>query len=312
MSDNDIDKYLFHEMPETDREQFEDKFVSDDSLFYEIAERENDLVDKYANGKLAGDELKRFESSLAMLPARRQKIGNAKVLRELIADERPENKTITIAERTGFFSRLFSFGPALQFASLAAVVLLAVASIFLFTENRRLGSLQEDLAASNQRETDLTARIHEETETSGDLTADLEAERERIAKLEAEIAKLRNTNERPPAHNPPVTIATLFLSSSITRDGSIPVRRLELDKEVTRVSIVIAIPSDGRFTDSVSVTLDGERVAENLRTRVRRGETTISVTVPAAKLKPGRNELTVRDSKNAEAASYIIAIARTN
>jgi len=312
MSDAQIDKYLFNEMPESEREKFEDTFVSDDVHFYAIAERENELVDRYVRGEMAGDERVRFERSLGDNPARRQKIENAKILREFIADERPETKTITIAERSGFFSRLFSFGPTLQFASVSLIVLLALASVFLWSENRRLGSLQQELAASRQRESDLAARIDEESATSGDLTADLEAERERAAKLEAEIAKLRNDTLRPPVNNPPVTIATLFLSSRGIRGGdAVPVRRLELSPGVSRVSILIEIPSDAPSSDnSFSITLSGERVAQKLNAKVRRGEKSIAITLPTAKLKPGRNELVVLDSKDAVVTRYIIAVTQ--
>lgn len=310
MNETEIDKYLFNEMSEIERDEFENRFVSDDALFFEIAERENEFVDMYASGKLRGGELKRFESSLASLPARRQKIENAKVLGELIADERPEEKAITIAERTGFFSRLFSFGPSLQFASVAAVVLLAVASIFLWTENRRLGSLQQELAASRQRESELATQANQERETAGDLTADLEAERERIATLETEIARLRNSSDHPPVNNPPVTIATLVLTNIGVRGGSSPVRRLELPNAATRVSIVIGIPSDAAFTDSVSVILNGERMADNQKPKIRRGEKSVSITVPASRFNLGRNELAVRDSKDSAVASYVIAVTQ--
>ena len=311
MNEEKIDKYLFNEMPESEREQFEDTFAGDDELFYEIAERENELVDKYTRGEMAGDERVRFERSLRDNPARRQKIENAKILREFIADERAATKTITIAERSGFFSRLFSFGPALQFASVGLIVILAVASVFLWSENRRLGSLQQELAASRQRETDLAARIEEESATAGDLTADLEAERERAAQLEAAIDKLRNNNARPPVNAPPPTIATLVLSSFGIRGDAVPVGRLRLSPGVARVSIVIGIPADVVLNEPVSVVLNGERIAENAKVRVRRGETSVAVTVPAAKLKPGRNELTVNDGRNAAVVSYIIAVTPT-
>jgi hypothetical protein len=311
MSNEQIDKYLLGEMSESEREKFEDGFVSDDGLFYEIADRENDLVDRYARGEMPVDERVRFERSLDDNPARRQKIENAKILREFIADEKPATKTITIAERSGFFGRLFSFGPALQFASVGLVVILALASIFLWSENRRLGSLQQELAASRQRESELASRVEDESATSGDLTADLEAERERAAKLEAEIAKLRNDINRPQVDHPPVTIATVLLSSAGTRDGSVPPRRLELATGVLSVAIVAGIPPDAAFTDMVSVTLNDEQVAQGLRPKTRRGERSIAITLPAAKLKPGRNELSILDSKDAVVARYIIAVTQT-
>jgi hypothetical protein len=311
MSNEQIDKYLLGEMSESEREKFEDGFVSDDGLFYEIAERENDLVDRYARREMPVDERVRFERSLDDNPARRQKIENAKILREFIADEKPATKTITIAERSGVFARLFSFGPALQFASVGLIVILALASIFLWSENRRLGSLQQELAASRQRESELASRVEDESATSGDLTADLEAERERAAKLEAEIAKLRNDINRPQVDHPPVTIATVLLSSAGTRDGSVPPRRLELATGVLSVAIVAGIPPDAAFTDMVSVTLNDEQVAQGLRPKTRRGERSIAITLPAAKLKPGRNELSILDSKDAVVARYIIAVTQT-
>jgi hypothetical protein len=311
MSNEQIDKYLLGEMSESEREKFEDGCVSDDGLFYEIAERENDLVDRYARGEMPVDERVRFERSLDDNTARRQKIENAKILREFIADEKPATKTITIAERSGFFSRLFSFGPTLQFASIGLIAILALLSIFLWSENRRLGSLEQQLAASRQRESELASRIEEESATSGDLTADLEAERERAAELEAQIAKLRNDNSRPSVNNPPVTIATLLLSSAGVRDGAVPPRRLALAPDVSRVSIVAGIPPDAVSTDIVSVTLNDEQVAQGLRPKTRRGEKSITITLPAAKFKPGRNELSVLDSKDAVVARYIIAVTQT-
>ncbi len=311
MNQSDIDKYLLNEMPETEREQFEDQFVSDDALFYEIAARENELVDHYASGELSGDELERFDRSLAAAPARRAKIANAKMLREFIAGERTRNKTITIAERAGFFSKLFSFGPALQFASAAAIVLLVVVSIFLLTENRRLNSLQQELAASRAHESELAAQIETERETSGDLTADLDRERQRIQALEVEIAKLRNAGERlPVSGTPSPTIATLVLSTVGIRGDAVPVKRLELSTEVERVSIVAGLRADAAITESVSIKLNGEEVSRNLKPRIRRGEKSVGITLPAVKLKTGRNDLTIEDSKGGVSASYIITVTR--
>jgi hypothetical protein len=108
-------------------------------------------------------------------------------------------------------------------------------------------------------------------------------------------------------------IATLVLSTIGIRDGSrVPVKLLELSPGIERVSIVIGIPSDAVVgSDIVSVTLNGELVAENLKTRVRHGEKSIAVTVPAAKLKARRNELTVYDGESSVAASYIIAVTKS-
>ncbi|HUR96751.1 MAG TPA: hypothetical protein VMZ26_01665 [Pyrinomonadaceae bacterium] len=312
MSETEIDKYLFNEMSEAEGEDFEDKFADDDAFFYEIAERENALVDGYLRGRLQSDNLARFERSLADLPARRDKIANAKIIHEFIADGRTGNKTITIAERTSLFSRIFSFGPKLQFASVTAILILALASTFLWTENRRLGSLDQELTASRGREADLVSKIGDESQTSSELTADLDAERRRREELEAEIARLRRTNDHPVNAAPQTTIAALVLPWVGNRGGSAaPVRPLKLDTGVTRVSIVASLPSDIATGDVASALLNGEAVAENVKTVNRGGEKSISFTVPAAKLKPERNELIIRDGNNAVVVTYIIAVTKT-
>jgi hypothetical protein len=311
MNEKQIDKYLLDEMPEKERAQFEDQYTVDDELFYQIAERENELVDRYVRGELAVDDRERFEQTLNAFPSRRQKIENAKILHEFIADERPTNKTITIAERSGVFSRLFSFGPSVQFASMAIIVILGLASLFLWSENRRLGSLEQELAASRQREADLSAKFEEESETSGDLAADLESEREKIASLEAELVKRGNSNkDRPVSSNPPSIVATLFLSGVGFRGDAVPTKSLKLAPGVTRVSVVVGVPSDATVGETLSITLNGERVVENAKAAERRGEKSVSVTVPAARLKAGRNELSVIDNKSAVVARYIIAVTQ--
>ena len=78
MNETQIDQFLFDEMTDAEREQFEKDFIADDDLFYELADRENALVDAYAKGQLRGAELSRFEKTIATMAARRQKIANAK------------------------------------------------------------------------------------------------------------------------------------------------------------------------------------------------------------------------------------------
>jgi hypothetical protein len=84
-----------------------------------------------------------------------------------------------------------------------------------------------------------------------------------------------------------------------------------LSPGVSRVSIVVGISSDVASSESLTVTLNGERVGEKLKPKVRRGETSIAITLPAAKLKPGRNELFVSNSKDAVVARYIIAVTQS-
>lgn len=317
MEQTKIDSYLFNEMPDAEREQIEEDLLSDDDLFYEIATRENDLVDRYVAGELAGDALTRFEASLAANPARQQKVANGRALREYIADEQASAaaKTITIAERSGFLSRisdLFAI-PAYQFASIGMILLLGAATLFLTLEYSQSRSLESELAAARQRESELAARIETADETTGDLTSDLAAERQRIQALEAEIARLISTgsNVSPPASGTRPTIATLILPSVIRRSGPPVVHRLELPSGVTRVSVVASLPPEMSQTERVSATLNGKPVVQNARVRVGAdGVRTVTLSIAASGLNETRNELTVTDDARKISETYLFSTDR--
>ena len=313
MSTKEIDGYLFNEMSEREREKFEERFVENEELFFEVAERENELADQYVNGNLSGEHLSRFELSLASNPARRGKVENAKLLRELIAGQKTEHRTITIAERSGFLSKLgsiFSFGsPAFQFASIGLILILALATVFLLVENRRMNSLQAELATARQREAELSAQIEAERDAASELTSDLTAERERIEKLEAEIARLGRNTSSPQPERPSPSIATLLLLPGGIRGGTAPPKRFDVPKGVVRVAVAIGIPPEAGTVEKVNVRLNGETVAESVRIRVRGDVRTASVTIPATKFKAGRNEIQVTDSAGLSLATYVVAVA---
>jgi hypothetical protein len=298
-------------MSEAERAQFEDRFASDDELFYEIALRENELVDGYVRGELSDREVARFEHGLDTNPARRNKVANARVLAELIADERPETKTITIAERSGFFGKLFAF-PAFQFASVGLIAILALATILLLLEYRRLNGLESELASARAREAELSSQIEAARESSGDLTEDLIAERDRIEKLEADIAALRNTsaNTRPPANVSQPTIATLILSPLAgVRGGSVPMRRLEVKPGVERVSIIAQLENDAA-ADRVSARLNGEIIGQKIPVRIRTGAARVSVIIPVSRLKGGRNDLVILDDSGAVLDEFAFSLEK--
>src|SRR5688572_32422224 len=83
-----IDSYLHGEMTDSEVENFEQQFMADDALFYDISERENDLVDRFVRGDLKGVQVDRFKNSLSRFPERSKKIANASLLREYIAEQK--------------------------------------------------------------------------------------------------------------------------------------------------------------------------------------------------------------------------------
>ena len=311
MTEQQIDEYLFNEMPAEERERFENDFFEDDDLFFDIADRENELVDSYNAGRIKGTKLERFERSLVTLPARREKISNSKLLREFSA----EQSAITIAERRGAFSKiaaLFAFNsPAFRFASVGLILILAIGSILLLKENRRLGSMEDELAASRGREAELASQVSSQQDASSELTADLDAERQRIRQLEAEIEKLHTTNANGAQPNRPVapTIATLLLPATGFRGAPPPVKQLALAPGVNRVSILLDSLS-GKTGDKIAIELNGVIVARGVELRMKNGSLTAPVIVSSEKLLDGRNTLRILASSG-EVTDLVFVVKRT-
>ncbi|MFZ1701375.1 MAG: hypothetical protein WBO10_04360 [Pyrinomonadaceae bacterium] len=80
-------RYLLHEAPEAERDAAEQSFFEDDELFYSMLELESDLTDEYAAGRLGPNQRERFESSVAAIPSKQQKVAIAIALREVISHE---------------------------------------------------------------------------------------------------------------------------------------------------------------------------------------------------------------------------------
>src|SRR5687767_7907027 len=116
-----IDGYLFGEMNEADRDKFDQEMMTDDELFYDVAERENELVDRYLRGDLEDSLAESFRNSLAKFPARRDKLSNASVLKAHIEEGRSaaaEAASIPWYRRLGFAFQ----APALAAAAMALLL----------------------------------------------------------------------------------------------------------------------------------------------------------------------------------------------
>src|SRR6185503_3931374 len=83
-SDNQetIVNYLLGIMPEAERERFELRYLEDESLFAELQEIEDELIDDYVNGVLTTEQREPFEKYFLSSPERRKKVRFARDLTE--------------------------------------------------------------------------------------------------------------------------------------------------------------------------------------------------------------------------------------
>lgn len=307
-----IDDYLFGEMNAQDHEKFESAMLENDEVYFEVVERENDLVDRYVARSLDKDVSARFERSLSAFPARRQKLANAKTLKNFIseasADRLPEQAKEPWYRRLGFAFRT----PALAATGLGLILLGLIGALVVQNRNQSdaIAYLQNaqtqngNLDELKKREAELQEILENERAAAGDLTSDLEAERQRRTKLEGDLKELRKqiTNSKPSTDAPLVpTIGTIVLSST-TGDGG---ESVSLNNNQERISVKITLPSSVSAGTSVTAKLNGDAVGGLMKAQSgAKGIQSITFSVPANRFSIGTNRVEVFDAKGKQIATF--------
>ena len=305
----ELKRYLFREMSPEESETLEERFFENSDLFYEVAELENDLIDRYSRGKLAGKDLTRFEQSLTNSPERQSKIANARALQTFIAEE----KSVPAPVPPNVWERLANFftwkTPAFQYAVGALAILLACANGFLLYQNQQSrqelaqiqnernrelaekeNSLQSQLDQAREREQNLQRQIESERGQNEITSEQLENERVEKLRLERELQNLRQQkNLLPPRENPsdinaPTIASAFLLPTAGTRGGADETKIIAIDSNTKSVRLSLQIPAESN-AESFSVKLDGAQISTNQKPRrTRSGSRVLDVTLAAQKL----------------------------
>ena len=343
LNEQEIKRYLFAETTDEERQTIEEQLFADDELFFEVVNTENELVDKFAANKLKGEDFTRFERSLELLPARREKVANAVALQTYIAEERTAEAPIVVPAGQTFWQKLGEFftikTPAFGYSMAGLLVLFALATTILVLQNgqkntelarlenerqeyeqsmRRQDELQNEIADLRRSESELQNRIDNEREASGDLTDELakEAQRRRQAESELEKAKqqIKIPNPNPPPPQPATpTIATIFLKPGIiTRDGTgTNLQKLNVASTTRRVAVQFALPADTKPEERFTVQLNEKTIGNDVKARVgANGQKTIQLTVSPDALLDGANKLTVNNAEGKEVGKYYLTAAK--
>lgn len=333
-NEKEIKRYLYSEMSDAERAAMEESFFDNDELFYDVLNLENDLVDRYASGKMDGAEIERFERSLENLPERRAKIANAVALRSFIADERAPEKVVAIAEaKQSFGQKLAQFfsikTPAFAYTMAGLIFLFAASSIFLLLDNNRKSNelarlqngqsndlqrketdLQNRLGEAQTREAELKTQIDSERETSGDLTDELERERQKRREIEADLERLRREKAVPvppaTAAPPAPVIASILLSPITTRGGAPVTQNLSVERGTKRIAVRIVLPENTKTGERFSVALNGKTVAGDVAVLVSGGgQKAVQLTVSPNDLLDGANKLIVTNKTGEQITEYV-------
>lgn len=315
----EMKRFLFHELSETEREQIEERFFSDKDFFYDLMELEDNLVDAYANNELTGEDLQRFEVSLEKSPERLEKVRTAIALNSLIKEEKQAvQKDVTVAEtRPSFWEKISAFFTlqmsATQYASAALILLLLGGTAFLlydrFRLNQELANLQnnqktlEDLQKQEQnlqkqlneikeREQNLQKQIAEKQGESEILNQELGREKAERERIENELNRLKNLprNIQPPQpqqNQPPQpTIATVVLSPFLgSRDGGgNEIKIVKLDSNTKIINLTLQIPKEST-AEIFLVRFKGNTISAKQKPRTTKsGVRFVTAAIPASQL----------------------------
>lgn len=230
-------RYLLGTASADEAARLDELSLTDDDCALALGLVENDLVDAYANERLAATERAHFERHYLASPLRREKAHFALELQRLgkqaaaplTVSKQQERATPRPATRFAWFK----LPPPWQVGLATATLVLSVAGIWLVAENQRLRRQADgERAALLQRESELktsqTAAANNQDE--------LARLRERLAQLEARPA----TPVAPPVA-PATQLFTFTLAAPIRGADSLP--KLEIPQQASSVAVKLELES---------------------------------------------------------------------
>jgi hypothetical protein len=290
-SDDMATRYLFGELPESQRAEMEAEYFDNPLAFDRLERLENDLIDKYVRGRLEAATRARLEQAYLRNPNRRARLKFAEALAARI--DQYETPLVRDAARDGSRRWRFFASPssALTFSMAAVFVLLVFASIWLLIESRRLRSelVRRDgaQARQEQHEAELQQQLGEEQKRNQELAAELQR---------ASESAVAQTKPSPESAAP--AVVTLLLAASAVRgsEAASP-PTLEIPKGTQHVRVQLALKDNDYLSYQIVLrAVAGPEIfkGQNLKPRVNKSGAVFSLSVEPAKFMTGDYMLTLK------------------
>ena len=321
--DQQLVRYLLRLLPEEVAEQLDEMSISDDELAWRLRIVENDLVDAYVAGALAGETLERFESVYLSSERRRQTVkfarsfvtavgreagpadtsGRRDSVRAGPADQYEESSSDASSHR-----RMAPRSRAVWACAAAAALLLVASGALLFREGRLrtgLNEAQTKSAALERRAHELEQQLADQRTANAETAKELEQVRASMAALAQESAAAQ-PNDRAGTASQSLTTALVLLPQ--TRAVG-PIASLVVPPDTNRVTFGLRLESNEfpRYevalkdpASSQIVWRSGRLAASSSGDGPR-----VSITVPASVLKPQHYSLELI-GRSAAGASEVV------
>ncbi|MEO6724351.1 MAG: hypothetical protein ABIU20_09960 [Blastocatellia bacterium] len=281
-------RYLLGALPEAEQVALEQQFFADGEMLDRVWAVENDLVDGYVREQLSGAEREQFEQHYLASPRHRERVAFARTL--LPMTNEPAHQARSAETTESFWAKLLAMLRTPQFALSAALVvaLMLIGGVWLVNQRvswqQQLAQSQADRSAKEQRARELESQIAQQRERNLLLSAELE-------QLRAEQLRAAASPSPLPSHS---TVFSFLLLPSVRAGSEQQTLNLPPDASQVRVQMKIERRDYRRYQASLrAVDGGGSWPASSVKASADKDGVTISVPIPAIKLKRGDYILTL-------------------
>ena len=283
-------RYLLDELPEADREAFEDQYFDDEQAYGGLLAAEDDLIDRYCEGALTPGQRERFEKKYLATAEGRERVEFARALKRLGA---APAATAAAAGRT-----------ASRWLPWAAVLLAALASgAFVVSQGADARRARDERAALLER----LARQQQSSREQERRLAELQRQLGRVQENAREIGELLGADAATG-----LRAATLVLKGGLRR-GAAVLPRVALTPGVDLVRLQLLIEGAPRAAYRAALeTPEGRALwtRVGLAPSAAAGRPMVAFTVPAVVLAPGQYVVTLGPSRDESDAEYVFEVQR--
>jgi hypothetical protein len=264
-------RYLLDELPEADREAFEDEYFGEEGVYGALLAAEDDLIDRYCEEGLTPDQRARFEQRYLTTAEGRERVEFARALKRL--GERPSGRPAPLpAAPTRTVVRWLPWAAVLVTA-LGALAFVRIQGADARRAGEERAGLQERLAYQQQRSREQDRRL-------GELGQQLRRAQEQARAVEELLGAAAGKGLRA---------ATLALKGGLRRDAS-ALPRLTLTPDVAIVRLQLQLDGPPRTAYRAALqTPEGRELwaRDGLPAASGDGRSVVTFTVPTAVLAPG-------------------------
>ena len=272
-------RYLLGDLPENDQAAVEQEYFADPEKFEEVWAAENELVDRYARGRLSRGERELFKRNYLQSPKHRDRVEVARKLLEA-ADRQVVESSVApqvVNPAPSLRSRLIE---ALSIPRMPRFLLPATAFLLLFSV---ISWLAIERARLNEEIGKTKAQLSDQQRREREIADQLAAEREQSGKLKSELDRLLGTLATKPPRTPP-SILSFFLKPMLTpRSGGETQPQITIPRETDLVRLRMKIEKDDPRRFQAAIRIVGGPQVWNQRS-LKSSSGAITVNVPADKL----------------------------